>query len=371
VFPDAGIVTGDGGASGGAGGAGGAAGSAGTGSTPPGGQLGGPCFSNNTCNDSTLACVDGFCRTPIVAGWASCPAPALFVPSCAGAGGADGGADAGYADAGYADAAVDASETMDGAAGDSGDSGLPPWCSDSAAGGTAETSLEPIPTSDGSGRTLLLIDDFEDDGQQHWVTRYAFGGRGGWFMANDGSGAQYPWQCLVTSPNDRASDLLDSSARALHVFGSGFSQVLGNARFAQVGASLLTNAPGCVSPMDASTMTGVRFLARAGLGATLGNASMRFSLQTAETNPPEAHGLCDNTIQGSCYNAHGTYFTVSEQWTEFLVPFSFVAQEQDWGTQVPFDPTQLLGMVWEARDSAERPPCFDFWIDDVAFYKDN
>jgi len=56
----------------------------------------------------------------------------------------------------------------------------------------------------------------------------------------------------------------------------------------------------------------------------------------------------------------------------YRIPFRFLAQE-GWGAAAPFDPAQILSIMWSAkveRGSAVPSSCFDFWIDEVAFYSE-
>jgi hypothetical protein len=267
----------------------------------------------------------------------TCIAPALFTDTCP--------ADAGLGDPDFCGSAAPPDAASDSESSDPGDSG----------GGGGHSGN----TDAGKPPTLFLIDDFEDGDA---VSQFVLGGRGAWYTAADTStGLIFPSPssslCFVSSlliPTD------PTGGRALHAYGTALSG------YGQAGISLRTGAPTCDEAMDASTMTGVRFRARATPGSTTGTAWMRVSIGTAATNPVADSGTC----VGTCYDAFGSYVTLTEQWSEYFVPFANVKQ-QGWGTPATFDPSKLLSIIWdpEADLLETQASCFDFWIDDVAFYQ--
>ena len=71
-----------------------------------------------------------------------------------------------------------------------------------------------------------------------------------------------------------------------------------------------------------------------------------------------------------CYDAHGDYVMLDVDWQLFKLPFVRLVQE-GWGSSAAFDPSQILALEWSAKTPPGMPAsCFDFWIDDVAFYAD-
>ncbi len=269
--------------------------------------------------------------------WTTCIAPALFTATCP--------ADAGTGDPDFCGGPEPTDAASDSASSDQGDS--------SGGGGHSGD------TDAGKPPTLFLIDDFEDGDE---VSQFVLGGRGAWYTAAaSGAGFIFPSPssalCFVSSlliPTD------PTGGRALHAYAS---DLMG---FGQAGISLRTGAPTCDEAMDASAMTGVRFRGRATPGSTTGTALMRVSIGTTATNPVTDSGTC----VGTCYDAFGSYVTLPEQWSEYFVPFANLKQ-QGWGTPAAFDPSQLLGIIWDPQADllGTQASCFDFWIDDVAFYQ--
>ena len=58
-----------------------------------------------------------------------------------------------------------------------------------------------------------------------------------------------------------------------------------------------------------------------------------------------------------------------EVWNEYYVPF-YSLQQRPWGVQRPFDAATILNLIWEAVVDGHQAACFDFWLDDVALYRD-
>ncbi len=195
-----------------------------------------------------------------------------------------------------------------------------------------------------TGPTLMQIDAFEDG--DAW-SEAVFGGRGVWYVANDGSGLQFPKVC----PDPLASSGVRSTPTgyAMHTYGSGFLT------WAQLGLSFRSSPPACDQPIDAREATGVRFRAK----GVPQPQTIRLSVQTVATNPPNDGGTCDDY----CYDGFGYSIVVGPDFQEYQIPFAAMTQ-QGWGTPVFFDPGTILNIVWSGQ-----VPCFDFWIDDVAFYR--
>jgi hypothetical protein len=195
----------------------------------------------------------------------------------------------------------------------------------------------------------LLIDDLEDGDTQPFPV---LGAHGGWFTANDGSGQQFPAPCAVSSP-------IENGQRAMHTYGGGFVSTAGG--FSLLGLTLRTGEIGCEKGTDASRYTGVEFKAR-------GRGWLRFFIGTTAVNPITDFGTCLDR----CYDAHGQSVNLTPDWAIYRIPFRYLSQE-GWGTPTSFDPSQILAIMWSAkveRGSIEPAGCFDFWIDDVAFYSE-
>ena len=95
---------------------------------------------------------------------------------------------------------------------------------------------------------------------------------------------------------------------------------------------------------------------------------LRFFIGTTAINPPGDLGTCEV----GCYDAHGLSVSLTEAWGLSRIPFRYLSQE-GWGSIAPFDASQILSVMWSAtieRGSIVPSGCFDFWIDDVAFYRE-
>lgn len=224
--------------------------------------------------------------------------------------------------------------------------------------GAPATDIDWCDTTGIAGNPQPLVDDFED---RDAVTGKVLDGRGAWFVANDGTGQQYPGPCVLPSvvPEHRPGD---SSSYGMHTFGIGF-QTLPDG-FATLGVGLRTG-PGpnrCEGPLDASGYTGVEFW-------VLGSGHVRFVVATVATTPTSNFGSC----QSGCYDSHGALVSLTPEWSLVRLPFSVLTQE-GWGTPVPFDASQILTLQWSPKAQGAAPgswtpaSCFDFWIDDVSFY---
>ena len=203
------------------------------------------------------------------------------------------------------------------------------------------------------GDALILIDDFEDGDQ---LTYPVFGAVGGWYTVNDSVGRQFPTsQCFQSSSAGQLAP--QASAFAAHTYGSGFLFD----GYAQLGVGFRTSPPACDEPLDASSASGVRFRIRSAFPQTL-----RFTVGTVATTPPENGGTCVS----DCYNGYISDMQMADGWNEYYVPFASLLQ-QPWGERHSFDAATILTLIWQAADSRNgQGSCFDFWLDDVAFYKD-
>jgi hypothetical protein len=201
------------------------------------------------------------------------------------------------------------------------------------------------------------VDDLEDGDA---LTEQVFGATGSWYVSNSGEGLQFPSAsranavCGVSSP---AQSLLPhASAFAIHTYGSGFGSPPASSSWAQVGIGFRLG-PECDQPLDASGATGITFWVR----GSSEQQNVRFSVATTATTGVADGGTCTT----GCYDYHGLSLAVGSGWVQYFVPFSALEQEP-WGfAPVAFDPATILNLIWDPQ-----APCFDYWLDDVAFYRD-
>ncbi len=212
-------------------------------------------------------------------------------------------------------------------------------------GGAPGTSswCDPGPLSPGTG--YVLIDDFEDgDG----VTLPVFGGRGVWYVANDGGGFQFPRACTGEDASHGITRM--PFGLAMHTMGMGIQG------YAELGVSFRSSPPACDRPIDASLAKGIKFRAVAAGASQV----VRVGVLTVATNPPEDGGDCTS----DCYQAYEYSVFLPDGISENVVPFDLLVGGG--GAAGVFDSVQastILNIVFRGQ-----LPCFDFFIDDVFFY---
>jgi hypothetical protein len=186
-----------------------------------------------------------------------------------------------------------------------------------------------------------LLADFEQDSifLRPVPQRY-----GVWYMSNDGSpeGKQVPESYV----GERGG--YGGSNYAVHYRVEGFSE------WGAVLGFLLryTPADGIKCPFNAAAFDGLAFMAR-------GKGRVRVNLGTPETTPSEQEGRC----QKGCWDSHGAFVFLTDEWTEQRLPWSAFAQ-QGWGTTARLDVKELLAINF-AIGRGDQPA--DVWLDDVRF----
>jgi hypothetical protein len=191
-----------------------------------------------------------------------------------------------------------------------------------------------------------LIDDMEDgDGR---------------ILAN--SGRQGPWHVFNSSDTGPGKVVTpekggaNGSQFAMHTSGMGYT-------FAGLGFGLnnsdSTPESAQSKAYDASAWSGLVFMAKAG---STGTASLRVEARMRDFVPTDRGGTCTD----GCWNVYGFSVTapLSTTWQEIRVPFSSMKRET--GTTPAFDAKQLMTISFKHTGNSDH---FDFWIDDVRFYK--
>lgn len=107
---------------------------------------------------------------------------------------------------------------------------------------------------------------------------------------------------------------------------------------------------------DAGKYQGVTFWAKRGPGST---AKVRLKVPDSATDP-------DGKKCTECFNDFGLDLQLTEEWTEFTIPFSSMKQMKGWGSPHPdgIDVTKLYGLQWQVNDPGAK---FDIWVDEIAF----
>ncbi|WP_437683568.1 hypothetical protein [Sorangium sp. So ce131] len=209
------------------------------------------------------------------------------------------------------------------------------------------TSLEVSPEE---ALELSMIDDMEDGNIGILKSDDATPRQGSWFAYNDGSegGAQAPSERaeLVAAMMPARVD----SERAVHTSGNELFTSWG----AGVGFELST------AYYDATGYRGITFWARAE-----GESSREMFVTFVDQQTDAGGGICGAMAgQVPCYDHFHTSVALTSDWKHFKVPvgcltqsgyglFEAIAQDRISKIQFSFGPGQA----------------FNFWIDDVAFYK--
>ena len=186
-----------------------------------------------------------------------------------------------------------------------------------------------------------LLADFEQDSvflrpvpQRH----------GTWFMANDGSpeGKQDPDQMSSARGGYHGSNY------SLHYKVEGFTEWGGVVGF----VLRYTPEDGIKCPFNAAAFEGLSFMAR-------GKGRVRVNVGTPETIPPDQDGRC----QKGCWDSHGSFVFLTDEWREHRIPWSALAQ-QGWGTTSRLNLGELLSVNF-AINRDDQPT--ELWLDDVRF----
>ena len=186
-----------------------------------------------------------------------------------------------------------------------------------------------------------LIADFEQDSvflrpvPQRWGT---------WYMSNDGSpdGKQEPDSFASARGGYGGSNY------AVHFAVQGFSD------WGAVLGATLRYAPedGVRCPYNASGFDGLSFMAK-------GKGRIRVNLNTSDTVPADQEGRC----QKSCWDSHGAFVFLTDEWQEHRLPWSAFAQ-QGWGTVARLNLSEILSINF-AIGRADQPA--ELWLDDLKF----
>lgn len=113
------------------------------------------------------------------------------------------------------------------------------------------------------------------------------------------------------------------------------------------------------APYDASSFSGISFSARA--SAVI---DARFKIVIKGTDP--SGGICSGN---NCSDHFFIEVKVGTEWAPYRVSWVGTAlQQEGWGTQVDFEPTELMSMEFFVP-AYETNPEVELWIDDVTFFE--
>ncbi|HTA94221.1 MAG TPA: carbohydrate binding domain-containing protein [Polyangiaceae bacterium] len=215
----------------------------------------------------------------------------------------------------------------------------------SSAGGMTQTG----PTSD-------LVDDLEDNDARIIVTN---GRQGSWYAFSDGT--------ITPSPPDDngntngflpGSPGAGGSMHAAHVQANGFPNYAGLAvDFNNAGVRPKDIANRKV--YDVSAYDGIVFNAK---GTASGQ--MRVMAVTKQIAGTTEGGTCDDSNSANhCWDSYGSNFSLGSDWTEVRVRFSDMSTDN----ASPFDLTSVFGLAFQVN---AQNGSLDFWVDDLALFKD-
>lgn len=123
---------------------------------------------------------------------------------------------------------------------------------------------------------------------------------------------------------------------------------------AYVGVGLnFVDPPG---PYDAGKYKGITFWAKKGPG----------SAAVARLKVPDVNTVPEGKVCTQCFNDFGMDITLTDDWTQYTVPFTAMKQDKTWGSPHPdgIDPHTLYGIQFQFKEPGSK---FDFWLDELEF----
>jgi hypothetical protein len=250
--------------------------------------------------------------------------------------------------------ACDGGGTSGGGAGGSAGSGT----GGSATGGSGGSSGSATGGSGGGSSVTISPENMIDDMEAGTGSIIMQEGRvGAWYTYNDESagGTQTPVAGEPFLP-EAIPGGNGTSLYAAHMVGSGFGVWGAGMGFDLNNPGDGEGGAGIKGQYDGSAFQGIAFWAK-------GSVPMRFKVQLAGTVPTTAGGTCTGDPDLECQDSHGKSIPLSENWQQYVIPFTDLKQE-GWGTKVGWDATTLVGIQFQVAKSLD----FDVWIDDIGFY---
>jgi hypothetical protein len=235
-------------------------------------------------------------------------------------------------------------------------------------GGSSGGSSGTVDCTMDTGTSMDTISDFEDGSGTVLPNQMR---NGGWYAYNDAS------PTCVESPMGMSSAGAEAvtparcmSTYALHVKGMGCS-LWG----AGVGTDFAAPPPpdgGAVdaggataakTPYDVSMFAGVQFWGKIEAGST---ASVRVKVPMTDDTKIVDGGNCMLTETGTdkCSDDWGSKVALTTSWKLYKLPFASMMQE-GWGKKFDFNKAHVTSVQFQVAAKTT----FDFWIDDVSFFK--
>jgi len=107
---------------------------------------------------------------------------------------------------------------------------------------------------------------------------------------------------------------------------------------------------------DATAYKGISFWAKIGPGST---PNVRLKVPDTNTDP-------EGKVCKECFNDFGMDLHLTEQWTQYVVPYMAMTQLKGWGSpHTPgVDSSQIYGVQWQVNDKGAP---YDVWVDEIQF----
>ncbi|MEI9940065.1 MAG: carbohydrate binding domain-containing protein [Pseudomonadota bacterium] len=107
---------------------------------------------------------------------------------------------------------------------------------------------------------------------------------------------------------------------------------------------------------DGTAYKGISFWAKKGPGST---SKVRLKVPDTNTDP-------DGKVCKECYNDFGMDLVLTDNWTQYVVPYVAMTQMKDWGSpRMPgIDSSQMYAIQFQVNDKGAP---YDIWVDDIEF----
>ena len=107
---------------------------------------------------------------------------------------------------------------------------------------------------------------------------------------------------------------------------------------------------------DGTAYKGISFWAKKGANST---QKVRLKVPDVNTDP-------DGKVCKECYNDFGADLILTDQWTQFVFPYTSLKQMKGWGSpHTPgIDSSQMYAIQFQVNDPGQP---FDIWVDDIEF----
>ncbi|HEY2408786.1 MAG TPA: hypothetical protein VGI10_22425 [Polyangiaceae bacterium] len=225
-----------------------------------------------------------------------------------------------------------------------------------------------VGTGGGVAMTGPLLDDLTDG--DNTIAPYS-GRVGYWYSYNDATGTQWP----PSDPSGATPFLVCPSSATDCLLGPGHTPAPAADFWAETHGTGFTvwgagmgfdlNDTGTKMPYDATAYNGISFWGKANAATPV-----RAKIQIPTISKVADGGTCvppaDPMAMGQCDNQYGIAAMFTTGWTQFMMPFATITQE-DWGGKnlaPPFTKNSITDVQWQVAQGV----AFDIAVDDITFY---